>query len=357
MSREHELQALAQAIGELREEPLPDLDWTAMEERLMEQTRNAPPGPERTALPWALGLGGLAAAAAAALWLGSGAAPADEPVAETPAPASERQFVDGAALELGETIRAVADPVRVQHAGRATWTLAPGSEGRIADRGRFLTVALERGSILAEVVPGQAAESFAVEAHQTRVASHGTVFSVTLSDDHVDVQVSEGEIVIGSADDRGRTRGFHLSAPGRGAFALDGARVGRISPQDREPSETPRLQLLPTPRVPDPPPAALPVTSAQPSAPAELSAEAVTDRLVHGLRRCFVEHTHVHGSVHVSATSTLSVRFANGAVNQIRLDPPLAPDVEQCTRQAAQSIDALLNGPDQTLTREVWLTR
>ncbi len=357
MSEHREAQALAQATKELCNEPVPDLDWDVIEKRVMDGLQSAPAGSDRTALPWALGLGGLAAAAAAALWLGVGSQ-ADGPREQTPPAASARQALNGAELAVGDSVESDSSPIRVEHAGRAAWTLAPGSSGHIATRGRFLTVALERGSILAEVVPGQAAESFAIEAHQTRIAAHGTVFRVALNEDQVEVHVTEGEVVIGSAEDRGKTRGFHLAAPEHGTFTLDGARVGKISPRDQTPAPAHQQELLP----PAAPPARhakppLPIASTQPALPEGPTAEVATDLIVELLRNCFVQHTQVHGAVHVSATSTLSVTFANGSVDQLRLDPPLAPGVEQCARAAAGSIDPIREGSATTISREVWLSR
>jgi hypothetical protein len=264
--------------------------------------------------------------------------------------------LNGNELPVGHAVVADTRAVRVEHPGRATWTLAPGSSGHIAAQGRYLTVALARGSVLAEVVPGQAAESFAVEARETRIAAHGTVFRVTLDGDQVDVQVSEGEVVVGSAEDRGETRGFHLAAPGHGTFPLDGARVGRISPPS-EGVEAPQQQLplaAPPPRQPARPP--LPVASSQAPAAAGPTVETVTDRIVEELRSCFVRNTQVQGSVHVSATSTISVTFVGGSVDRLQIDPPLAPDVERCVRAAAHGV-SIPNGAEATVSREVWLSR
>jgi ferric-dicitrate binding protein FerR (iron transport regulator) len=357
MSEHHEAQTLAQAAEELRDEPLPELDWNSIEERVMQRLESAPPGSDRSILPWALGLGGLAAAAAGVLWLGAGSQ-ADVPREPAPLVVSARPALNGTELAVGEAVAADANAVRVEHAGRAAWTLAPGSRGHLAVRGRFLTVALDRGSLLAEVVPGQASESFAVEAHETRIAAHGTVFRVTLNADQVEVRVTEGEVVIGSAEDRGQTRGFHLAAPGHGTFALDGARMGQISPRDQEaPPETHPPHLLPpTPAAQQHTAPPLPISSAQPQPPPEPTADMATDRLVEKLRNCFVQHTQVHGSVHVSATSTLSVTFSDGSVAALQLNPPLAPDVEQCARSAAHTLDAIPRG-EATITREVWLSR
>jgi hypothetical protein len=81
------------------------------------------------------------------------------------------------------------------------------------------------------------------------------------------------------------------------------------------------------------------------------------DQVVEQLRRCFVQHTEVRGTVHVSATSTLSVSFVDGAVAQLHLDPPLAPAVEQCGRRAALSVDVVKSPDRLTVTREIWLSR
>ena len=358
MGEEREARILAQFTEELRSEPLPDVDWDALEERLMKEVQTASASSDRAVLPWALGLGGLAAAAAAALWLGSAPSATPQPHPVMPA-TTQPAAINGAELAIGSIVRADSEPVRVEHLGRAVWTLAPRSRGRLVSRGRYLTVALDQGVIRAEVVPGQAAESFAVEVHQTRVAAHGTVFRVTLANNQVLVQVSEGEVVVGSAEDRGRTRGFYLSAPAEGTFALDGARVGSVSTPPTSPSPEPPSRALlpagapPTPTTEQP----LLTTSARPHEPEGPTADFVADQMVVQMRRCFAQHTEVQGSVHVSATSRLSVSLANGVIQSVLLDPPLAPDVEQCIHDAARTMEAPMTPGTQTVARDVWLSR
>ncbi|HYP89861.1 MAG TPA: hypothetical protein VEQ59_16950, partial [Polyangiaceae bacterium] len=141
-----------------------DLDWTRVEERLLREARHAaPPLPSRSTygLAWVA----LAAAAAVALWLvGSrGADPAAR--ARPPLVAADASLRrDGDQLPLGARVVAEARSVSVEHAGRARWSLAPTSSALLTERAERISVRLERGSVLSEVVPSAKPETFVIEA-------------------------------------------------------------------------------------------------------------------------------------------------------------------------------------------------
>jgi len=128
--------------------------------------------------------------------------------------------------------------------GFATWTL--GAHSRVLVRSTALpyVLDLEQGSVQVDVVPRPAdrgmVEAFAVETGGTRVAVHGTLFTVTRDPDGVTVDVARGSVTVGPAGYRGLTTGHLLVAPCRAAFSLDGARQARWLPLP-EPLEGPAV--------------------------------------------------------------------------------------------------------------------
>lgn len=228
---------MRQLIDELRAERPPELDWTAMEQRLA--ARIAPMAAVRRArgahglgVPFARISGFAAAAAAVALLVGQadegrsaardeGTRPAageqQEPAAAAPSDPAMRV---GAVLESGE------QGLRVSVAGVAEWELAPASRAIVRRTSSPYVIELERGSVVAEVVAQHVdqglVESFAVDVGLTRVAVHGTMFSVTRQDDAVRVDVARGSVTIGPAGGRGLTTGRLLVAPAAAEFSLDG---------------------------------------------------------------------------------------------------------------------------------------
>jgi hypothetical protein len=151
-----------------------------------------PPRPARMAAAWRwLPALALAAAAAVAVLARSGSL-------TTPgAPATPIAALDGQPLDVGALVIAADRPRRVEHAGRASWELAPGSRARVLSvAGGVLRVSLEQGSLVAEVHPSAQPESFVVQAQGTEVAVHGTRFGVSLIGDHVRVSVAQGLVQV-----------------------------------------------------------------------------------------------------------------------------------------------------------------
>jgi ferric-dicitrate binding protein FerR (iron transport regulator) len=271
------------------------------------------------------------------------------------------------ALAPGDVIEAGPAKVVVGHDGLVVWTLAPG--GRVllrslGDHGIGHTVMLERGAIRAEVTPRDPSagivESFAVEVETTRVAVHGTAFSVTRGeeDGRVLVDVEHGSVAVGPTGQPGVTQGTLLVGPRRASFALDHAGDARFLPRPDggatplgatlhsagvaladpgarlaasarsiAPQGAPEGQVVPLPRSPVERSATQP--SSAPSHPAPtLTVEGVSTQLA----TCF-EQTYgkSSGAVDVSVTSTLQlVLTTEGAVKESRFDPPLKPAFQDC---------------------------
>ena len=145
---------------------------------------------------------GLAAAAALGLLLArsGGWAPESQPPAGVvggSAAAAPIAVLDGQALEVGVLVVAADRPRHVEHAGRASWDLAPGSQARLLSAaGGVLRVSLEQGSLVAEVEPSRQPESFVVQARGTEVAVHGTHFIVSVLGERVHVAVTRGQVQV-----------------------------------------------------------------------------------------------------------------------------------------------------------------
>ncbi len=279
MSQTHdEIRALRVMVDELRAEPPPELSWDAVEQRLLSRiggrwiepsgvassasTAEArDPSPidlasararahTRTTSPLMRVFGFAAAAAVLALGVGSmtsnsalpsAAAPVRHvveatQVAAAPGNAGAR---DLSTLRPGDVVEAGDAPVSFAQAGLAQWTLAPGSTVRVRSVGVGHTVVLERGSLRAEVTPRDPSEglveAFAVEVGGTRVAVHGTAFSVTIVDGasaiegkRVVVDVEHGAVAVGPVGYAGATTGHLLVGPSRASFSLDGGRSARL---------------------------------------------------------------------------------------------------------------------------------
>jgi hypothetical protein len=263
--------ALDRVSGELRAAQAPELDWSRVEQRLLERVeaderarRALVATRVRSGLPRAFGF----AAAAAALMLGfanlggphheatARAATHDVAVADLAAPdaTGAREL---SSLRVGDVVTAGAEPLRFEQAGIVAWTLAPGARATVRSMGVAglgQVIALDRGSVRAEVVPRSASEgmieAFAVEVEGTRVAVHGTAFTVTREPTGLVVDVEHGAVAIGPAGHMGETSGHLLVGPSRARFSLDGGRTASFLPRDASPvaaaSLAPSAQPAPT---------------------------------------------------------------------------------------------------------------
>ncbi len=321
-----------------------------------------------------------------------------EQVAAAPGGVGARDLT---ALRSGDAIEAKTDAVTFADAGNVRWTLSPDSRlvvrspiqgeagsGRpgaasrtpVEQTGVGHVVRLERGSVRVEVQPDLVKDGLvdvlAVEVGNTRVAVHGTVFTVTLRDGEVVVDVEHGVVTVGPAGQRGATTGYQLAAGSRAAFSLDGGRSARWLPRDatavqriavampRPPAATaapsgPAAARAAEPAVTatddvpammDPPPSAStkvaaksvdetpypdeaasaappPSTTAAPPKPVMS-----TGGVQSGLRRCFLQAhppTSIDGpKLTASSTFTLQIK-ADGSVKGAQFNPPL-PSIQGC---------------------------
>ena len=81
-----------------------------------------------------------------------------------------------------------------------------------------VTVALSRGSLHADVTPRTEGEVFAVEVERTRIAVHGTSFTVSREGDRVIVDVAHGSVAVGPVGHPGATHGWLVVGPDRASF-------------------------------------------------------------------------------------------------------------------------------------------
>ncbi len=338
--------ALRQAVREARAERPAEVDWSDVEQRLVQHAERSAPAKPRSRYP--LAWGGLAVAAAASLWLigeRSGGAVAHAPPRIIEATQPLRR--NGEQLAFGSRVSAEDREVSVEHAARATWTLSAHSSATLTERGERIGVRLERGSVLSEVAPSSKPETFVVEAAGTRVAVHGTVFRVTIDGDRVIVLVREGTVAVGP---RGSVPAFFLKAPAHGDFAadgrsgnIDGRPLGDTRERRAEPLKLASARPSATPPLPS---ASPPVADAEvPLEPSISEIETGVARIVDVAAECFSRNTKSAEGVQITVRTALSLKVeASGSVTDVDFQPPLSPDAESC---AASEIAHITFAPSQ----------
>lgn len=328
---------LRRMIRETRAEKPVDIDWRAVEEQLLRRARTSVPAAttSRYPLAWAV----LVAAAGLFIW-GVSTRPQGTlsfaPRAPAEAAAASRLNAD--AVALGERVLAEAGEVSVHHDQRATWTLSRNSHARLISKGELITVLLERGSLLADVVPNSQPETFVVEAADARIAVHGTVFRVELVNDRVNVSVREGTVAVGA---RGAAPSFILKAPAQGAFSLDGTSGSLDEPTATAPAESNR-----TARAPHAAAQRGPLVAASrageaggaaglPQEPSISSIEQGVARIVDSAADCFTRHTPQGAEgVNLTLKTALTLQISGaGAVLSADFQPPLSPVVSACAHR------------------------
>jgi hypothetical protein len=253
---------------------------------------------------------------------------------------------DGDRLAIGSRIETKDREAAVTHAGRATWTVSPNSSALLKGRDERITVRLERGSVLSRVVPNPKPETFVVEAAGTRIAVHGTLFSVALADGHVIVQVREGIVAVGPL---GGVPAFLLTAGSTGDFAADG-RSGVLNGRAVRESKS-----RPTGAQKQAPSRAAGATASNALAPlasAELPSEPSIDDIETGITRivdastdCFARFTQSAEGVQITVHTALSLKILDsGAVAEVDFQPPLSPAAEEC---AAASVAEMRFAPSK----------
>jgi hypothetical protein len=246
----------------------------------------------------------------------------------------------------------------VDHAKRATWTLAPNSSARLLEKGERIALRLERGSVLSEVVPNPRPETFVVEAAGTRVAVHGTVFRVALEGGRVIVQVREGTVAVGPL---GAVPAFFLKAPAHGDFAsdgrsgsIDGRPLGETEPRRAEPA---KLPLRPAHSASSAPAASVGDVEL-PLEPSISDIEAGFSSMVDVTTDCFGRNTVSAEGVQITVRTALSLHIeASGKVSDVDFQPPLAPEVEACAIGSISSVAFAASQQGAKVTRMLELKR
>lgn len=382
--------AVRAMIEELRAEAPPELKWAEVERKLMLDVvkSDAARAAREAAAPRSPFMQAFAFAAAAALIAfgvstsgGGNAAPAAarlEPIAvdvtqiqEAPGEPGAR---DLAKLDAGDVIVTSDAPVTFRREGVVAFTLAPSSRITVRSAGDShgigTTVELERGAIHAEVTPRPASEglveAFAVEIASTRVAVHGTAFSVGRTEAGIIVDVEHGTVAVGPTGHVGVTTGHILVGPSRASFSLDGGRQARFlprvaaTPAQMLAAAAPALDAAPVQGAlaavdtPEVAPTALgvhaaipahvavveaPAAPAAPDAPIEQPAVAAAPAVLSEaviaarLRQCFERASagDSGGTTAVSVVSTLHLSLkADGSVKSAIFNPPLKPELMSC---------------------------
>jgi hypothetical protein len=317
MSSVHDNRQLGEVTREAREDPTPEVDWEAIESRLpMTRVETVPPR-ALNVRPWLYAAIGVVGAGGLGLRFaqhGRRATTARAPAAPFQA-ARTTPDLNGEELALGAHVSTSAFPLSVAHAGHARWTLGPQSGATLLTNGELVTVRLDRGTLSARVTKSSSAEAFAVEAADLRVAAHGTEFAVTLGDDAVSVNLTEGSVLVGPRAEPGK--GELLSSPSAKRYTLGGL------PFDGA--------------VPD-------AGSPEPAAPEQVSPASLattTSAVLALAQRCFKARTAAGEGVRVTAQSTLTFRARpDGSLGRIDFEPPLSPSVQACISAGVSAIHA-----------------
>lgn len=377
LERSPEERALDRLILELREQDAPKLDWERVEARLLREPKAQQQAVgmsflQRLRLPAA----GLLAVAAVVAVVVTRRLKVNSHV---PAPVARvsSEPLNGDQLALGTHVTAGDQPLVVEHAGRARWTLEPHASASLAVSGQFLTLRLESGALSAQVVPSPQPETFAVEVGGTRVAVHGTAFRVERAGDRVLVAVSEGTVAVEAAGAHAAPA-FLLRRDSRGNFGLDGpsgnvegnasavvSDSGAQSHREVAAGAAAVQAHSPTPiahassHAPTSHPAAAPVPAAPqlPVQPSISEIETGVSSALELMNRCFHDQTKASGSrVSASTGLTLSVT-GDGAVRSVTFAPPLAPAVEDCAVNGLRSLTFARSAEGVTFTRVFELSR
>lgn len=352
MTDRREEKALASVVSEARAERVPELDWAKLEAKL-DELPPLPAPPKPSALRFLVPP--LALAAAAAVLYFAWPEPPPAPVAQVARPASVAKTMNGDRLTPGSRVEARKEERVVSHPQRATWTLEPGSLAEVIRTGEVITIRLLAGSINAEVVPSARLETFVVEARDVRVAVHGTRFRVALPAGGVDVDVTEGRVMVGPREKPGT--GKLLVGPTSEHFS-PAAAVEKRAPEPPPPA--PSLKATaPEPAVEPPaePPAPAPLVPTVP----EPSPGAVDTAALHAIEltsACFRQKSVSAQAPSPPVQTTLTVRAQpDGGISSIQFSPPLARQVELCVKDGLKSLHGPVSPNGIEVSRAISLGR
>jgi hypothetical protein len=359
-------------------------DWDAVDAKLFarieadDKVRVARIGSSSRAWAWACG--GLAIAAAAAMFIGKRPAPGAPGALEALAPSAGSSakasalvtrsgagevFVAGASASSGADVRA-GDAIETRGAiafferpGAVSWDVEDQSKLTVTKANASLVLSLERGAVEAQVKPVASGEAFAVDVAAadgkvTRIAVHGTHLRVARAGARVTVDLNEGVISIGAPPRTGSTQGTLVTAPAHveldaqdpsGTLVVSHApgdvKAARDLPAPSSSAPTaamPQSAVAKQPPAPPAPPAVAPV--ARPAAPHPPPEPAVDpnapETITRAVKACMGAHT-VSGDpqVKVSVSTTLELHLTErGMPDFARFDPPLPQPAQECASAA-----------------------
>lgn len=359
MNEDRAEKALHRLIEEARLGATPELDWDAIESKVLARAARSEPGTEMRSrrVSW------LAPAALAALAaLGAGAALLLKPAAPVSSDAPREAVtattttppvgnLDGDALAAGALVTSNSDPIVVEHAGHVIWTLAPAGAARVESVGDVIELSLDRGTLSAHVTKSKMPESFVVRVEKTRIAVHGTKFRVERLAKTVHVEVEEGVVAVGPL---GGTA-FEVRAPGNVLVSFDGVRVDQRRASG---AAAPAAGGLPAGAAADSvaeiQPEKVTATHEEP-APSEPPG---VERVIQAVRHCLSENTVAGGDLRVSVRTRMSLRvLSTGRVGEALFAPPLAPPVQHCVDAQVGSIGFFASHDGFALDRVIELER
>jgi hypothetical protein len=342
---------LAQLIADERKQGAPELDWDAIEARIEARIAKEAPVRRRSgASRWSI----VALAAAVALSVGWAVKlrHSTPPLATKTTQAIDSNYRDAAKLAVRTRLTAEHEEVLVEHRGRASWTLEPGSSAVLLENGKVIQVELTQGTLIAQVVPQPVPETFVVLAGDVRVAVHGTRFSVEKSATSVSVSVKEGVVTATFAGhdsvrlEANESAIFDANGEVHASRAADDSTTrhgSTASSKARHPNEAR------TANEPSAPEANEPTIS---------EVEEGVSRIVSLVNGCFAEHTATNDDVHVTVRSTLSFRVEpSGHISSVHFEPPLAPTAQNCVDESLASVTFTQSVKGIDLSRVLELSR
>ncbi|HVU00264.1 MAG TPA: FecR domain-containing protein [Polyangiaceae bacterium] len=347
MTNERAEAALRRLIEDAKQAAPPRIDADRLEAALMQKVAATPrPAPtSRRVVPVVLA---LAAAALGAALLVHRTPRTSVPTSETPT-ATRTDSVNGDGLSVGARVSSSASAVTVVHAGHVTWELAPEGTALVERTGEIVEIALERGTVSAQVTKSDKPESFAVRVENTRVAVHGTRFRVERLEHTVRVVVDEGVVGVGPVSGPS----FDLRAPSNAVVSFDGVRqdgtAGGGAPKPVEVAEA-----APRPR----PSASTPVEEKPAPERAAEGPGPGLDRVISAVRHCLSTNTVAGGDLRVTVRTRMSLRvLASGHAAEARFDPPLSPRVQTCVDSQVGSIGFSVSNGGFAVDRVIELER
>lgn len=375
------------------------LDWDRVERGLFaridadraRERRDVVEQRSRHRVAWTAGAAALALAAAVALVIGKTHGPSldmgtehasasdDSAGAVASVGQDATAFVDGkpaiigTPIHLGDSIDARGGRVTFERPGRhgsganeggVSWILESGSRATVTHVHGALVLALQGGTVEAQVVPVASGEAFAVDIDGARVAVHGTHLRVARVMDHVTIDLTQGVISLGEAPRVGTTIGTLITAPAHAEFTATDPRgsltvthdPGAIRPalaidtgvEVTKPAAVVAVGTAQQPHAKADAPVDVHAQPAQPHAAvapagAGLAAPApqsptpdpnAADVLASVVRTCFADRTSAQDVI-VEVKTRLHVELdADGEVRSARFDPPVPPDVNACAAPA-----------------------